>query len=144
MEKKEVSAKLIQGLWWILFVSRPYLLTAHSSYQFSRWHCKETQKNQWTATVNITTKWGCLSACAWLSVSADELKKGAILTRLSRHFPTILRFWGLPEHSRIRSFLFPNYIASKHNAPHPLWRIRYTTQRSWKQHCINWSFYKAK
>lgn len=36
-------------------------------------------------------KMGMSVACAWLSVSADERKKGAILTRLSRHFPTILR-----------------------------------------------------
>ena len=36
-------------------------------------------------------KVGMSVACAGLSVRADERKKRAIPTRLSRHFPTILR-----------------------------------------------------
>ena len=74
-------------------------------------------------------KMGMSVACAWLSVSADERKKGGNPYAVIAPLPHYLKGIGLPEHSRIRSFLFPSYIASKRNAPH-LRRIRYTTQSS--------------
>ena len=91
MGKKEVSAKLNTKLmvnsfcFQTLFTEGAFFL---SIFWLTLQGDTEKRMNRYCQHYH---KMGMSVACAWLSVSADERKKGAILTRLSRHFPTILR-----------------------------------------------------
>ena len=144
MGKKEVSAKAKYKAYseFFLFPDPIYwrrILPINFLADTARRHRKTNEPLLSTLPQNGDVCGLCLALGQY-----RRAKKGGNPHAVIAPLPHYLKGIELPEHSQIRSFLFPSYIASKRNAPHLLWRIRYTTQSSWKQHCINWSFYKAK